>query len=258
MPRTTISTVLPAAATAVALALLPGLAAAEVTGSYVTYEVGGVTFEGYAASDPDRDSRGTVLIVHDWDGMTDYEEERARMLAAEGYTAFAIDVYGADTDPQSFDEYRALSGALYADRETFRERLMGSIMAAAAIPGATDNVVIMGYCFGGAAVLEAARAGADLAGFVSFHGGLGTPEGQDWASANGAPVQFFHGSADPVSGIGDLAQVMAEMLEAGVPHGAEIYGGARHSFTVFGSGDYDETADRESWEGLLEFLGETL
>jgi len=239
-------------------ALIPAFAIAEVEGEHVTYMVGDMSFEGYAAHDPEQESRGTVLIVHDWDGMTEYEEDRADMLAAEGYTAFAIDLYGADSDPQGPDDYRALSGALYADRETFRERLMGSIEAAADIPGATENMVIMGYCFGGAAVLEAARAGADLAGFVSFHGGLPTPEDQDWSEATGAPIQFFHGSADPVSDVGDLAQVMAELLEADIPHGAEIYGGARHSFTVSGSGDYDEEADRQSWEGLLEFLSETL
>ncbi|MCU4654723.1 dienelactone hydrolase family protein [Roseibacterium sp. SDUM158016] len=243
------------AASLIALAPLP--LSAEVTGDYVTYTVGGMDFEGYLAT-PEGESLGTILIVHDWDGMTDYEETRARMLAEAGYTAFAIDVYGADTDPQGFEEYRALSGALYGDRQTFRERLLGSIAAAADLPGATENVVMIGYCFGGAAVLEAARAGADLDGFVSFHGGLPTPEGQDWSAAVGAPLMFFHGSADPVSGIGDLAQVMAELNEAGIPHLAEIYGGARHSFTVPGSNDYLEGPDADSWAGLLDFLDETL
>jgi len=107
-------------------------------------------------------------------------------------------------------------------------------------------------------VLEAARAGAELDGFVSFHGGLPTPEGQDWSDASGAPIMFFHGSADPVSGIGDLAQVMAELNEADIPHGAEIYGGARHSFTVPGSNDYLAEPDADSWDGLMEFLDETL
>jgi dienelactone hydrolase len=240
-----------------ALALCATPLAAQMAGDYMTYDVGGMAFEGYVAT-PEGESRGTVLIVHDWDGMTEYEEGRADMLAEAGYTAFAIDVYGAETDPQGFEEYRALSGALYGDRETFRERLMGSIMAAADIPGATDNMVMIGYCFGGAAVLEAARAGADLDGFVSFHGGLPTPEGQDWSMAVGAPKMFFHGSADPVSGIGDLAQVMAELNEAGIPHEAKIYGGARHSFTVEGSNDYLADADADSWAGLLEFLDETL
>ena len=235
------------------LAALPGISLADVTGAPLNYEVGGADYEGFVAT-PDGDSLGTVLIVHDWDGVTDYEERRARMLAEAGYTAFAIDVYGAGTDPQGVEDYRALSGALYADREEFRARLAGAITTAADIPSATSEMVIIGYCFGGAAVLEAARAGADLAGFVSFHGGLPTPEGQDWSEASGAPVMFFHGSADPVSDVGDLAVVMDELVAADIPHGAEIYGGAQHSFTVFDSDDYLEAADAESWTGLLEFL----
>ncbi len=44
--------------------------------------------------------------------------------------------------------------------------------------GNIANSVAMGYCFGGSAVLEWARAGVDLKGFVSFHGGLETPVGR--------------------------------------------------------------------------------
>ena len=245
--------------TTIALAALcAGTAAsAQIMGEHHSYTVGDTTFEGYVATNPDITPRGTVLIVHDWDGMTDYEERRAEMLAERGYTAFAVDLYGADTDPQSVDEYRSLSGALYQDRDLFRERLMGSIAEAANIPGATEDMVLMGYCFGGAAVLEAARAGADLEGFVSFHGGLETPEGQDY-SATTAPVMLFHGSADPVSGMEALAGLMTELQEAGVTHGAEIFGGARHSFTVFGSDDYDLDADQGAWDGLMEVLRDTL
>src|SRR6056297_3123727 len=234
-------------------ALMAASAQAEIESGYHQYTVGDRTYEGYVASNTAIDSKGTVLIVHDWDGMTAYEERRAEMLAALGYTAFAIDVYGADENPSSIDENRALSGALYGDREEFRARLMGSIAEAANIPGATANLVMMGYCFGGAAVLEAARAGAELDGFVSFHGGLGTPEGQDY-SATTAPIMLFHGSADPVSGMADLAALMDELQTAGVPHGAQIFGGALHSFTVYGSNDYDLVADQGSWDGLQEFL----
>ncbi len=244
-------------ATTALTALLGTAAAAGIEGSYVTYTVDGMEFEGYVATNTDITPKGTVLIVHDWDGMTEYEERRAEMLAALGYTAFAVDVYGKDENPQSIDDNRRLSGALYADRAAFRARLMGSIEAAATIPGATADMVMMGYCFGGAATLEAARAGADLEGFVSFHGGLGTPEGQDY-SMTSAPVMLFHGSADPVSGMADVAALMDELQAAGVPHGAEIFGGARHSFTVYGSRDYLQAADEGAWEGLLEFLDERL
>lgn len=234
--------------------LLTGMAHAQIVGEYHRYTVGDRAFEGYVARNADlAQPRGTVLIVHDWDGMTDYEERRADMLAAMGYTAFAIDVYGADADPQGFEEYRALSGALYADRATFRERLIGSIAAAAGIPGGTDDMVMIGYCFGGAAVLEAARAGAELEGFVSFHGGLDLPEGQSYDTVQ-APVMLFHGSADPVSGMAELAALLDALQAAGVEHGAQVFGGARHSFTVFGSRDYDLAADRGSWAGLAAFL----
>ncbi|MGR3483935.1 MAG: dienelactone hydrolase family protein [Paracoccaceae bacterium] len=239
-----------------AAALAPTLASAEIVGEYHSYDVDGVTYEGYVATNTAIEPRGTVLIVHDWDGMTEYEERRADMLAALGYTAFAIDVYGADADPQGFEEYRAMSGALYADRAEFQARLMGSIEAASGIPGATDAAVMMGYCFGGAAVLEAARAGADLDGFVSFHGGLDLPQGQDYSAVT-APVRVFHGSADPVSGLDAVAALLTALQEEGVPHEAEIFGGAKHSFTVFGSEDYLLEADQGAWEGLTRFLDET-
>jgi dienelactone hydrolase len=232
-------------------------AAAELAARDFEYEVGGVPMQGYVARQTEITPRGTVLIVHDWDGLTDYEKGRAEMLAGLGYTAVAIDVYGRDRRPTSMEENRARSGELYADRELFRERLMGSLAAARDLEGVTDNIAIKGYCFGGAAVLEAARAGMDVDAFISFHGGLQTPEGQSYENASG-PVMFFHGSADPVSGPADLAQVMAEMLEAGVEHDAEIYGGARHSFTVWGSGDYDLEADQQSWAALQDFLEEEL
>lgn len=244
--------------TAIAATILfAGAAQAEIQAGYHTYTIGERTYEGYVATNTAITPKGTVLIVHDWDGMTEYEERRAEMLADLGYTAFAIDVYGADVNPTTVDENRALSGALYGDREEFRARLMGSIMEAANIPGATDDAILMGYCFGGAAVLEAARAGAELNGFVSFHGGLGTPEGQDY-SATTAPVMLFHGSADPVSGMGDLASLLDQLQSAGVQHGAEVFGGARHSFTVYGSRDYDLAADQGSWQGLLGFLDDRL
>ncbi|KAA9009106.1 dienelactone hydrolase family protein [Histidinibacterium aquaticum] len=245
------------ATTTAVLALCAAGAQAQITGESHSYTIDGTEFEGYVARNSDlEESRGTVLIVHDWDGLTDYERRRADMLAAAGYTAFAIDVYGADTDPQGMEDYQRLSGEMYQDRETFRARLLGAVEEAGSIEGAPAEMVMIGYCFGGAAVLEAARAGAETQGFVSFHGGLGTPEGQTWEAATG-PIQFYHGTADPVSGPDALAATLTELQEAGIDHEAQIFGGARHSFTVWGSDDYMLEADTESWDGLLDFLDAT-
>jgi len=237
-----------------ALALTAGAAWAELRSEAFHYGPDDDRFAGHVAWNADLPApRGTVLIVHDWDGMNDYEIRRAEMLAAQGWTAFAVDLFGADESPQGIDDYRRLTGALYGDRDLFRARLQVALDALADLPGAGGPVVMIGYCFGGAAVLEAARMGAGLDGFVSFHGGLGTPEGQGYDGVT-APVMLFHGSADPVSGMADLAALLDELQAAGVPHGAEVFGGARHSFTVWGSRDYDLAADTGSWDGLLRFL----
>ncbi|EAR09146.1 dienelactone hydrolase family protein [Reinekea blandensis] len=234
------------------------LSQAAVSGQMHEYTVDGMAFEGYVAHNSNLPtSRGTVLIVHDWDGLTDYEKQRADMLAAAGYTAFAIDVYGKGRLPTSMEENRARSGEMYGNRAEFQKRLQGALSEAGRIDGATDDVVVIGYCFGGAAVLELARTGAETEGYVSFHGGLALPDGQNYDDV-AAPVMVQHGSADPVSGMSDLAALLDALQAAGVEHSAQIHGGARHSFTVFGSGDYDLTADQASWQALMGFLADKL
>ncbi|MBK5926624.1 dienelactone hydrolase family protein [Rhodobaculum claviforme] len=234
-------------------------ASAQIVTEPLRWEVDGAAFEGMVARNTNLDApRGVVVIVHDWNGIDAYERGRAEMLAAQGFTAVAVDLFGTDAVLEGIEDYRRETGALYADRGMFRARLSAALEAAGTLPGADAGTVIMGYCFGGAAVLEAARMGADLAGFVSFHGGLTTPEGQDWHDATGAPMLVLHGSADPVSGMADLGALMDELQAATIPHRAEIYGGALHSFTVWGSDDYDLSADRRAWRALTGFLDEIL
>ncbi len=241
-------------ATALALVLAAtGGAAAEPLG----YSHGGTEFEGYMAN-PDGAAQGTVLLIHDWDGVTAHERDRADALAADGYNAIALDLFGTDAQLDGIDDYRRETGALYSDRAEFRARIAaGADAASAAVDAPLSDMVVAGYCFGGAAVLEAARAGFDMAGFVSFHGGLGTPAGQDYADTS-APVLVLHGSADPVSGMADLAALMDELQAAGVPHRARIFGGARHSYTVRSSDDWDPDANARAQAAFRTFLGEQL
>ncbi len=218
----------------------------------ISYQVGDTQFAGHMAKTKGA-SKGTIFIIHDWDGLTDYEISRAEMLAELGYDAIAIDLFGVGTALNNRDDYRRETGALYQDRNAFRARIAAAIEAGKASASNIDNIVVMGYCFGGAGTLEAARAGIQANGFVSFHGGLTTPASQDYSSTT-APVLILHGSADPVSGMPDLATLIGELKDANIPHDAEIYGGARHSFTVPGSRDYDASADAKSWDALKRFL----
>jgi len=236
----------------VSVVAMTNLAKADGHGTRLSYSVDGKAFAAHvekAGATP----KGTVFIVHDWDGLNDYEKGRAKMLAGLGYNAVAIDLFGVDAKLEGRDDYRRETGALYRDRSAFRARLAAAIDAGKSISGQGGKSFIIGYCFGGAAVLESARAAMGLDGYVSFHGGLGTPDGQNYAMTD-APVLLLHGSADPVSGMDDLASLVQELQSAGIQHDAQIFGGARHSFTVAGSRDYDADADARSWDALLRFL----
>ena len=202
---------------------------AAAAGESVAYKVNGEPFEGYFIS-PSPDAP-LVLLVHDWDGLTEYEVKRANMLSH--------------------------TGELYKDRDKMRTLLQSALTAAKSKGGDVHNAVAVGYCFGGAAVLEFARSGVDMKGFVTFHGGLGTPEGQDYSKTKGK-LLIMHGTADTNVTMDQFAKLALELEEKGVAHEMITYGGAPHAFTVFGSDRYTQDAENQSWKGFGEFLAETL
>ena len=106
-------------------------------------------------------------------------------------------------------------------------------------------------------MLELARSGADLKGFATFHGGLKTPPGQNYAKTRGE-ILIMHGSADTAITMDQFADLAKELESAGVAHEMITYGGAQHAFTVFGQNRYQETADKKSWKRFTEFLADTL
>lgn len=124
---------------------------------------------------------------------------------------------------------------------------------------ADQSVVVMGYCFGGAAALELARSGKakDVAGYASFHGALATPKGQSYPAGT-PPILIAHGGADTSVTMDDVAALSRELEGAGVPYEIQVYSGAPHSFTQFGSDRYQKRADERSWGAFSDFLATTL
>ena len=228
---------------------------AAAAGKLIVYEVNGASYEGYYTGAPG--NAPLILLVHDWNGLTDYEVKRADMLAEMGYTVFAVDLFGAGVRPTKVEDKRQHTGELYKDREKMRALLYAALKTAQSQGANTGNAVAMGYCFGGAAVLEFARSGADMKGFVTFHGGLKTPEGQDYAKAKGKFL-ILHGTADTAVSMQDFATLANELEANGVSHEMITYGGAPHAFTVFGEDRYRADADKKSWKRFTEFLDETL
>jgi dienelactone hydrolase len=224
-------------------------------GSSVTYQVNGQFYEGYYITPSD--GAPLVLLIHDWDGLTDYEIKRANMLAELGYAVFAADLFGAGVRPTELADKRQHTGELYKDRKKMRALMTGALNAAKQRGADIKNAVAAGYCFGGAAVLELARSGADLKGFAIFHGGLKTPEGQNYAKTRGE-ILVMHGSADSNITMDQFAGLAKELESAGIAHEMITYGGAQHAFTVFGGNRYQEDADKKSWKRFQDFLSAKL
>ena len=231
----------------------------------VTYQQNGATLEGFHVyDDAVTGKRPGVLVVHQWTGLSDSEKRRSRMLAELGYNVFAADIYGKGIRPQP-PEAGKEAGKYKGDRTLFRGRLMAALDLLKA-DERTDakKIAAIGYCFGGTGVLEFARAGAEIAGVVSFHGGLDAAPGMTAAPGKiPAKILVLHGAVDPYVPAGQVAAFEKEMTDAKADWQLVSYGGAVHSFTHKEAGDdpakgaaYNETTDRRSWVAMQSFFAE--
>ncbi|OQX29324.1 MAG: dienelactone hydrolase [Spirochaeta sp. LUC14_002_19_P3] len=238
------------------LILIPALHLAAIPQEKrISYKYQGTEYEGYFIRVGNNNP--LVYLVHDWDGLNDYEIRRAKMLSQEGYNVFAIDLFGKGVKADSMDDRRRLTGELYQNRDKMRGIMLASMKAMKDAGLKETNAVAAGYCFGGSAVLELARSGTALKGFVPFHGGLATPDGQDFTRTKGKIV-VFHGTADASVSMEEFANLASELEKSGISHEMITYSGAPHAFTVFDSPRYQKTADEQSWARFLRFLKEEL
>ncbi len=229
--------------------------AAAITSTDITYKVDDQPYQGYYAK-ADKPNAPFILLIHDWDGLTDYERKRADMLATEGYNVLAADMFGAGIRPTELADKKRLTSELYDDRSKMRRILTAALNTGQAQGNNVREGVTMGYCFGGSVALELARSGFPQKAFVPFHGGLEIPKGQNYDKVNGE-ILVFHGTADEAVPLEDFTTLGKTLEASKVPHEMITYSGAVHAFTDFNNPDrYDARADKRSWKRYLDFLAE--
>mgnify|MGYP002338667760 CR=1 FL=1 len=246
------------------LLALAGAVHAELQTETVTYNIKGQTFNGYIAWDDSVEGkRPGVLVVHEWWGHNEFVRDQADRLAKEGYTAFALDMYGADKKAEHPDDAKAFMKEATSDFTKTRRRFNNAreiLMRHETVD--PQRIAAQGYCFGGSVVLNMARDGADLDGVVSYHGSLG---GALMAEPDNvkARIRVFTGGADNFVPAKQVAEFVREMHKAGADLTLTTFPGVKHSFTNPGADQfarkfdmpvaYDEDAAERSWDETLEF-----
>lgn len=237
----------------------------DVRGEEVTYQAGETTLRGYIAWDgTKKEARPGVLVVHEWWGHNDYVRRRARMLAEQGYTALAVDMYGDGKQADHPEDAKKFMMEAISRAEVAKRRFDAAHELLKNHP-TTDpsKIAAIGYCFGGGVVLHMARLGADLDGVASFHGNLAT-ETPAQPGAVKADILVLHGADDPLVPAEQLESFEKEMDAAGASYQIIVYPGALHAFTNPAATEngkkfglplaYNEEADEKSWGELLRFL----
>jgi dienelactone hydrolase len=204
-----------------------------------------------------------VIVVHEWWGRTPYIEKRAQMITEEGYAALPVDLFGNNKTVDNPKAAQELANPFYKNPELGVERLEKYIELAKKDPHVDpEQVYVIGFCFGGTQALNLARTGKELAGVVSFHGGLAST----YPTANEIKTEILvlNGAADPMVPKEDLEAFEEEMESSGADLRIINYPGATHAFTnpnatAIGKKygipiAYNEKAAEAAWKEFLEFL----
>ena len=228
----------------------------------IEYRQDGTVLQGFVAwDDAARGKRPGVLVVHEWWGHNEHARNQARRLAAAGYVGFALDMFGkgkVTTHPQ---EAQAFVSEVTKDPAVLAARFNAALEQLKRDPHVDPRRIAgVGYCFGGAVVLDMARTGADLAAVVTFHGALATKTPAQPGKVK-ARVLVLAGDADPFVPPEQVEAFRQEMRAAGARFEVVTFPGAKHGFTNPDAGKfgmdalaYNADADRESWAALLKLF----
>jgi dienelactone hydrolase len=237
---------------------------AEVRTREIEYKQGNTVLQGLIAwDDAVKERRPGVLVVHEWWGHNDHVREQAKRLAASGYVGLALDMFGKGKVTTHPKEAQAFMTEAKKDPATMSARFAAALEQLKQDPHVDrEQIAAIGYCFGGAVVLDQARSGADLDGAVSFHGMLGTQTPAERGKIK-AKILVLTGAIDPFVPAEQVEDFTKEMKAAGAKFQVVTLQNAKHGFTNPNAGkagldalEYNAEADKQSWVAMLGFFKE--
>lgn len=229
----------------------------------VAYKDGEQKLNGFAIAPvkPIKQNPG-ILILPAWKGIGTHSKGVADKLAKLGYHAFIADIYGEGHYPTNPQEAGQQAGYYKTNVEAYQKRISLALEQLIKSGADANNIVIIGYCFGGTGALEAARGGLPVKGVVSFHGGLGKDASRPNTTIK-PEVLVLHGADDPHVSQKEIEAFQKEMKDSNADWQMIYYANAVHAFTEPEAGNdpskgaaYNAKADERSWNHFLQFLDE--
>jgi dienelactone hydrolase len=199
----------------------------------VTYTDGQTTMKGFVVyDDAIQGKRPGIVVVHEWWGITKHIHNEAHNLAQQGYTAFIADMYGDAKTADNPTDAGALSGSVMKNPAAMESRFKAAQTELAKQASVNpQHIGAVGYCFGGAVVLNMARAGADLDAVAGFHASLGLNTPAPAPGTVKAKVLILNGADDPFVKQEQYAALKKDFDAAKVDYRIIEYPGAVHAFT---------------------------
>ena len=199
----------------------------------VTYNEGGTTMKGFVVYDADKQGkRPGIVMVHEWWGITKHVHNEAQGFAREGYTVFIADMFGDGKTADNPKDAGALSSSVMKAPQTMEARFNAARQQLAKHPSVDPTRIgAVGYCFGGAVVLNMARAGSNLAGVAGFHASLGLNTPAPAPGAVKAKILVLNGADDPFVKKEQYAAFRSDLDAAKADYKVIEYPGAVHAFT---------------------------
>jgi dienelactone hydrolase len=231
----------------------------------IQYKDGNQILNGYKISPTTKSvQKPGILILPAWRGIDNLSKNTATKLSKMGYFAFIADIYGEGNYPKNNNEAGNNAGFYKKNHEAYQQRItlaLKQLILAGANP---NNIVVIGYCFGGTGALEAARGQLNVKGVVSFHGGLSKDDFRMTEPIT-TKILVCHGADDPYVNEEEVFNFQKEMRDSKADWQMIYYSNAVHSFTNPESGTdnskgaaYNELASKRSWEHFKLFLNEVL
>ena len=231
----------------------------------VKYADGDQVLNGLSIKSSKKNSQNPgILLLPAWKGIDNASKQIAENLSKLGYTVFIADIYGEGNYPKDNAEAGKQAGFYKKNHEAYQKRIQLALEQLVKSGASADNIVAIGYCFGGTGVLEVARGHLNVKGVVSFHGGLGKDATRP-AEPLTSKVLICHGADDPNVKPEEITAFQKEMRDTKADWQMIYYGNSVHSFTNPEAGNdnskgnaYNADAAKRSFEHLQLFLNEVL